>query len=78
MFTGIDRAVAEGLANPARLAVVGSSYGAYLVNWLIGHSDRFRAAISKFGIFSLVTDFSNSQAPRWETEYLGGYPWERP
>ena len=78
ILAGIDRAVAEGLADPERLAVVGSSYGGYLVNWLIGHSDRFRAAVSKFGIFSLVTDFSNSQAPRWETEYLGGYPWDKP
>ena len=76
--SGIDQAISEGLADPEHLAVVGSSYGGYLVNWLIGHTDRFQAAISKFGIFSLVTDFSNSQAPRWETEYLGGYPWERP
>ena len=78
VLAGIDEAIAEGLADLEHLAVVGSSYGGYLVNWLIGHSARFRAAISKFGIFSLVTDFSNSQAPRWETEYLGGYPWERP
>jgi len=78
VLAGIDQAIAERLADPERLAVVGSSYGGYLVNWLIGHSHRFRAAISKFGIFSLVTDFSNSQAPRWETEYLGGYPWELP
>ena len=77
VLSGIDEAIAAGLADPERLAVVGSSYGGYLVNWLIGHSERFRAAISKFGIFSLVTDFSNSQAPRWETEYLGGFPWER-
>ena len=78
VLAGIDQAIAEKLADPARLAVVGSSYGGYLVNWLLGHTDRFQAAISKFGIFSLVTDFSNSQAPRWETEYLGGTPWERP
>ncbi len=78
VLSGIDQAIAEGLADPEHLAVVGSSYGGYLVNWLIGHSSRFQAAISKFGIFSLVTDFSNSQAPRWETEYLGGYPWEQP
>ena len=77
VLSGIDQAIAEGMADPEKIAVIGSSYGGYLVNWLIGHSDRFRAAISKFGIFSLTTDFSNSLAPRWETEYLGGYPWER-
>ena len=78
VLAGLDQAIAEGLADPKRIGVVGSSYGGYLVNWLIAKTDRFQAAISKFGIFSLVTDFSNSQAPRWEAEYLGGPPWERP
>jgi len=78
VLTGIDQAVASGLADPTRLGVVGSSYGGYLVNWLLARTQRFQAAISKFGIFSLVTDFSNSQAPRWELEYLGGYPWDKP
>ncbi len=78
ILAGIDQAVAEKIADPDRLAVIGSSYGGYLVNWLIARTKRFRAAVSQFGIFSLTTDFSNSQAPRWETEYLGGFPWEQP
>ena len=78
ILAGIDQAIAEGIADPERLAVIGASYGGYLVNWLIARTDRFQAAVSQFGIFSLVTDFSNSQAPRWEMEYLGGSPWERP
>ena len=78
VLAGIDQAIAEGIADPGRIGVLGSSYGGYLVNWLIGRTDRFQAAVSQFGIFSLVTDFSNSQAPRWETEYLGGYPWDNP
>lgn len=78
VMAGVDWAVAEGIADPERLAVVGSSYGGYLANWIIGHTQRFKAAVSAFGIFSLVTDFSNSQAPRWELEYLGGFPWDAP
>ncbi|MGI4788978.1 MAG: S9 family peptidase [Janthinobacterium lividum] len=78
ILAGIDQAIAENIADPEKLAVIGSSYGGYLVNWLIGKTNRFQAAVSQFGIFSLATDFSNSQAPRWETEYLGGYPWDKP
>ena len=78
ILAGIDQAIHEGVADPDRLAVIGSSYGGYLVNWLIAKTRRFQAAVSQFGIFSLATDFSNSQAPRWETEYLGGYPWDNP
>ncbi len=77
VLAGIDQAIAEGIADAEKIAVIGSSYGGYLVNWLIARTDRFHAAVSQFGIFSLATDFSNSQAPRWETEYLGGSPWER-
>jgi len=78
VMAGVDWAIAEGIADPQKLAVMGASYGGYLTNWCVGHTDRFAAAVSKFGIFSLTTDFSNSQAPRWEQEYLGGFPWERP
>ncbi len=78
ILAGIDQAIAEKIADPDRIGVIGSSYGGYLVNWLIGTTKRFHAAVSQFGIFSLATDFSNSQAPRWETEYLGGYPWDQP
>ena len=78
ILAGIDQAIAENIADPDKLAVIGSSYGGYLVNWLIAKTKRFQAAVSQFGIFSLTTDFSNSQAPRWETEYLGGYPWDTP
>ena len=78
VLAGLDYAIAEGIADPEKIAVIGSSYGGYLVNWLISRTTRFQAAVSQFGIFSLVTDFSNSQAPRWELEYLGGYPWEKP
>jgi len=78
VLAGIDQAVKEGVADGDKVAVIGSSYGGYLVNWLISRTNCFQAAVSQFGIFSLVTDFSNSQAPRWETEYLGGYPWDKP
>lgn len=78
VMAGVDWAIAEGIADPERLAVTGSSYGGYLTNWIIGHTDRFKAAVSAFGIFSLVTDFSNSQAPRWELDYLGAHPWDDP
>ena len=78
ILAGVDEAIREKVADPDKLAVIGSSYGGYLVNWLVAKTKRFQAAVSQFGIFSLATDFSNSQAPRWETEYLGGYPWDNP
>ncbi len=76
IMAGVDYALAQGWADPERLAVMGESYGGYMTNWIIGHTQRFRAAVSSFGLFSLFTDFSNSSYPSWEMDYLGKFYWE--
>ena len=42
----VDAIVAAGIADPARLGVTGGSYGGYLTNWIVGHTDRFAAALT--------------------------------
>jgi dipeptidyl aminopeptidase/acylaminoacyl peptidase len=42
----LDRLVAEGLADPERLAVAGYSYGGFMACWLTAHDDRFAAAVA--------------------------------
>ncbi len=78
IMAGVDWCIAQSIADPARLGVMGGSYGGYMTNWAIGHTDRFRAAISMFGIFHLQTDYSNSELSRWDNDYLGAYYWEDP
>src|SRR5205807_8255406 len=75
---GVDTLVQRGLADPGRLGIIGGSYGGYMTNWAISQTDRFKAAVSLFGIFNLVTDFSNSEIPRWDPDYMGAYYWEDP
>lgn len=60
-----------------RTAVAGASYGGYMTNWIISHTDRFRCAISHAGIWHLggfrpTTD----DLVDWETWF--GSPGERP
>lgn len=74
-LTGVDALVAAGVADPERLAIMGGSYGGYMTNWAITQDARFKAAVSLYGIFSLITDYSNSEDPQWETGYLGGFYW---
>jgi dipeptidyl aminopeptidase/acylaminoacyl peptidase len=42
----IDGAVERGGIDPDRIGVLGGSYGGILTNWLLGHSDRFKAAVT--------------------------------
>ncbi|GAB4224730.1 MAG: hypothetical protein Kow0062_26830 [Acidobacteriota bacterium] len=78
ILAGLDRLVADGLVDAERVAVGGASYGAYLTNWLLATTDRFRAGISIAGIYDLAQDYGTSDAFAWEVHYLGGPPWEKP
>ena len=55
----IDALVAEGLADPERLAVTGYSYGGFMTCWLTAHDDRFKAAVAG----GVVSDLVSSTAP---------------
>jgi dipeptidyl aminopeptidase/acylaminoacyl peptidase len=56
----VDSIVERGLADPRRLGVMGLSYGGYLTQWLIGHSDRFGAAAAENGVANQVSAWANS------------------
>ena len=76
IMRGVDHVIQMGVADSTRLGVIGGSYGGYMTNWMISQTQRFKAAVSMFGIFSLLTDWSNSVQPSWEKMYFGTYYWE--
>nr|WP_272494164.1 S9 family peptidase [Stenotrophomonas mori] len=70
VLDGLDLLEAEGIADPARVAIGGWSYGGYLSAWAVGHSERFRtaivgAAVIDLGVMAMTTDIPY--------EYLPGY-----
>lgn len=50
ILSGIDLLIAQGVADPERLAIFGWSHGGFMAAWAIGQSDRFKAAIMGAGI----------------------------
>ena len=61
--------------DPRRTAVAGASYGGYAVDWLITHTDRFKAAVTHDGVFNLET-MSLESEELWFTDWeSGGPPW---
>jgi dipeptidyl aminopeptidase/acylaminoacyl peptidase len=78
ILSGVDKCIEMGLADPDQLGIMGGSYGGYMTNWAVGHTDRFKGAVSMFGIFHLQTDYSNSELSGWDNDYLGAYYWQDP
>ncbi len=72
----LDHALAtEPWADASRQIVTGGSYAGYLTAWIVGHTDRFRAAVAQRGVYDLPTFFGEGNAWRFVPNYFGGYPW---
>lgn len=75
VHASVDHVVELGLADPERLGVIGLSYGGFMVNWLVGTSDRFAAAISENGVTNQVACWANSDSgPFYSRSALLGDP----
>ncbi len=78
VLAGVDSLVADGLADPDRLGLTGGSYGGYLTSWIVGHDDRFRAAVtcrsvSDLPLLFLTGDISGGEFAELE---FGILPWK--
>jgi len=78
LMAGVDWAVAQGIADPRRLAVMGYSYGGFMTSWIVGHTDRFRAAVCGAPVSDLASMYGESDIGTGFGEFeWGGPPWER-
>jgi dipeptidyl aminopeptidase/acylaminoacyl peptidase len=65
-------------ADPDKFAAAGGSYGGYMVDWLLGHTQRFKALVSHDGVYDLESEFGETEElwfPLWE---FAGTPWNNP
>lgn len=62
----------------SRIGIMGGSYGGYMTNWAIGHTDEFRAAITDRCVSNLVSKFGNSDYMALPDHYWEGNAWDRP
>ena len=69
----VDKALELYPIDPERLAVTGGSYGGYMTNWIITHTDRFKAAAAQRSISNRVADFYYSDYS-YDTTYENGIP----
>ena len=77
VMASLDDAVAkDSMIDPDRLFLTGGSYAGYLTAWMVGHTERFKAAAALRGVYDLATFFGEGNAYRLVPEEFGGYPWE--
>ena len=71
IMAGLDYLIKTEKVDEEKLVVGGWSYGGYMTNWIIGHSNRFRAAVSVAGIANTVSmyaqsDINHGEVAIWE------------
>lgn len=78
LMKGVDYLIAQGFVDPNRLGAAGGSYGGYMVNWILGHTDRFKALMSHAGVYNLTSMYGVTEE-LWFAEWeFKGNPWDNP
>jgi dipeptidyl aminopeptidase/acylaminoacyl peptidase len=80
LMRGVEHVIASfPWVDPDRLGVAGGSYGGFMTNWIVGHSQRFRAAVTMRSVSNAYSQWGTSdlayQKGFWE---YPGDPWENP
>ncbi|MGH2346542.1 MAG: prolyl oligopeptidase family serine peptidase, partial [Chloroflexota bacterium] len=71
IMAGIDHLVAQGVADPDRLAIGGWSYGGFMAAWAVTQTDRFKAAMMGAGICDWRSFHGVSRLHAWDAAFHG-------
>ncbi|MGZ8346539.1 MAG: alpha/beta hydrolase family protein, partial [Allosphingosinicella sp.] len=79
LISSVDAAIAQGFADPDRLFVTGGSGGGVLTAWIVGKTNRFRAAATQKPVIDWSSFALTADGPAFFSRYwFGAYPWEQP
>ncbi|UCC85205.1 MAG: S9 family peptidase [Gemmatimonadota bacterium] len=77
LMSGVDYVLGRYPIDPDRMGVTGGSYGGFMTNWVIGHTDRFAAAVARASISNWMSDYGVADIPRTKESEFFGPPWEK-
>jgi len=75
LMAGVDAAIAKGFIDEDNLFVSGGSGGGVLTAWIVGHTNRFRAAVSMRPVIDWGSFVGITDGPSWYLQFHK-YPWE--
>jgi dipeptidyl aminopeptidase/acylaminoacyl peptidase len=78
IMNGVDAMTAQPFIDSSRIGAAGGSYGGYMVDWLLGHTDRFKALVAHAGVYDLESMYGTTEE-LWFAEFeFHGNPWDNP
>ena len=77
LMAGVDAAIAKGFIDERNLFVCGGSGGGVLTAWIVGHTNRFAAAVSMRPVINWHSFVGTTDGPAWYRQFKK-YPWEDP
>jgi dipeptidyl aminopeptidase/acylaminoacyl peptidase len=75
IMAGVDHLIAEGVADPERLGVMGASYGGFMTSWIVTQTNRFKAASTGASVNDLEDAYYLGEGGDFMIEYFG-LPWD--
>ncbi|MBY0114862.1 S9 family peptidase [Paenibacillus xylanexedens] len=78
LMESVDHALSQyEFIDESRLGVTGGSYGGFMTNWIVGHTDRFKAAVTQRSISNWLSFYGVSDIGYFFTEdQIGGNAWD--
>lgn len=77
LMAGVEHVAALDWVDEERIGVTGGSYGGFMTNWMVGHTQRFKAAVTQRCISNWMSFYGVSDIGYYFTEYeVGGNPWD--
>jgi dipeptidyl aminopeptidase/acylaminoacyl peptidase len=71
IMTGVDHLIAQGIVDGSRMGALGWSAGGHWSNWILTHTDRFKAISSGAGTSNWISMYAQSDVQRNRQFYLG-------
>ena len=79
LMAGVDYVIAQGYVDSERLGVTGGSYGGFMTNWIVSHTDRFKAAVTQRSVTNMMSMAGTCDVQLMgDRTYFPSEVWEEP
>lgn len=75
LMKGLDVVARLPYVDSTRMGAAGASYGGYMIYWLAGHTDRFRALVAHDGVFNAASMYGSTEELWFVGWEFGGTPY---